>query len=148
MSASSSEVNGSNSYLAAYPDDDLYVVALSNLQRGGLTDLGKGLAALALGADPPKLIPSPPSVPWTAEERKRRIGKFFSQSQGYGVELTERNDGIDLRWGNSPDTVFISSLGPSKAYNRQNAVSMELGDANTLVMRWSDGVPQEFKRTP
>jgi len=140
----SGEINGSTSYLATYLHDDVYVVVLCNLQRGSLTDVGKGLAALLLGAEPPKLTPSPATVASTAEERKRWLGKFFSESQRYGVELMERNGALYLRFGNSPDTVFIASTGPSKAYNRQNSMVMELSDdGNTLLMN-----DNEFKRVP
>jgi CubicO group peptidase (beta-lactamase class C family) len=140
----SGEINGSTSYLAAYLDEDLYVVVLSNFPHGSLTDIGKGLAALVLDAEPPKLTPSPAAVPWTPEERTRWLGKFFSETQGYGVELTERGGQLYLRFGNSPDTVFIASTGRSKAFDRQNSAAMELSDdGNTLTMFGAS-----FKRVP
>lgn len=145
----SGEVNGSTSYLAAYLDDDLYVVVLSNLQGGTLTDIGKGLAALALGVEPPPLKPSPAVLPSTAEERGRWVGRYENKTQGYSIELTEKGGALYLRWGDSPATVFISSTGRSKAFNRQNSVAMELSArADVITMRWSEGIPQVFNRLP
>jgi len=58
-------LSGTSSYLAAYLDDDLYVVVLANMQSGALVSIGKGLAAIALGVEPPRLVPSPPPVTLT-----------------------------------------------------------------------------------
>ncbi|HEX3582587.1 MAG TPA: serine hydrolase domain-containing protein, partial [Thermoanaerobaculia bacterium] len=69
-------LNGFSSYLAAYLDEDVYVVVLANVQTGELTDLGKGLAAIALGVEPPKLTPSPATVASTANERAAWMGKY------------------------------------------------------------------------
>ncbi|MBV8519441.1 MAG: beta-lactamase family protein [Acidobacteria bacterium] len=141
-------LGGFASYLAVYPDDDLYVVVLANVQTGALVDAGKGLAALALGAEPPKLAASPPIVNATAEERRRWVGRFRNENIAT-VELTDRDGVLRLRWGNSPETVFIGSTGPAAAYDREDSVAMELasgGDA--LRMRWGSGEWQEFKRLP
>ena len=141
-------LNGFASYLAVYPDDDLYVVVLSNVQSGELIEIGKGLAALAVGAEPPKLTPSPAMVASTLDERRRWVGRFKNDKIAT-VELSEREGALYLRWENSPDTVFIGSTGPSAAYDRQDSIAMELAPGgDSLRMRWSTGGWQEFKRLP
>lgn len=141
-------INGSSSYLAVYPNDDLYVVALANVQTGRLTDIGKGLAALALGAEPPKIEPSPLAVAWPAEDRKRWVGRFKNDNIAT-VEIIERGSELYIRWGDSPEVVWISSTGSSQGFDRQDAVAMELAPAgDPLRMRWGDGRWQDFKRVP
>src|SRR4029077_4189283 len=141
-------LNGFASYLAVYPDDDLYVVVLSNVQSGELIEIGKGLAALAIGAEPPKLTPSPAMVASTSDERRRWVGRFKNDKIAT-VELSEHEGALYLRWENSADTVFIGSTGPSTAYDRQDSIAMELAPGgDSLRMRWSTGEWQEFKRLP
>jgi CubicO group peptidase (beta-lactamase class C family) len=139
-------LSGFASYLAVYPDDDLYVVVLSNVQTGALNDAGKGLGAIALGAEPPKLVASPPIVTATAEERRRWVGQFRNANIAT-VAIAERDGALGLRWESSPETVFIGSTGPSAAYDREDSVGMELApDGDSLGMRWGSGEWQEFKR--
>jgi CubicO group peptidase (beta-lactamase class C family) len=141
-------INGFSSYLAVYLEEDLYVVLLTNVQSGMLTDLGKGLAALALGKEPAKLQPSPPEVPWTGAERARWVGRFRND-QIATIELREDGDGLNLRWGDSPDTLYIASTGPAKAWNRQDTIAMELKpDGSAITMRWGNGEAHEFRRLP
>ncbi len=121
---------------------------LSNLQTGALNDIGKGLAALALGEEPPRLTPSPPTVGWTTAERARWAGRFVNEHIAT-VELIDRGDRVVLRWADSPDTVLVVSVGPGRAYDRQDTIALTLGDdGGILSMRWGEGEPQEFKRLP
>ena len=141
-------VDGFSSYLAVYLDADVYVVLLTNVQSGNLTDVGKGIAALALGVPAPTVAASPPSVPWSPTERARWVGHFRNEHIAT-VELSERGEGVRLRWGNSPETLFLAATAPSQAYDRQDAVAMTLNaDGSVLTMRWGNGDPQEFRRLP
>lgn len=141
-------VNGYSSYLAAYLDEDLYVVVLANVQTGELTDLGKGLAAIALGVEPPKLMASPATVPSTAAERTAWTGKYRDPNIA-PIEIRESDGSLYLRWGNSPDTVYLAPTGPAKTFDRQDGIALSLSDdRKTITMRWSDGKPHEFARLP
>jgi CubicO group peptidase (beta-lactamase class C family) len=141
-------INGFSSYLAVYLDEELTVVVLTNIQSGMLTDVGKGLAAIALGKEPGAMQPSPESVPWTPAERRRWVGRFRND-QIATVELSEVDDALFLRWADSPETLFVASTGPSRAHDRQDAIGMELkSDGSSITMRWSNGDVHEFKRLP
>jgi CubicO group peptidase (beta-lactamase class C family) len=122
-------VNGFSSYLCVYPDDDLYVVILSNLQTGALTNIGIGLAGLALGKDVPPLQPSPATILWTAERRQQWIGRFTNPDIGT-FELTERNGALFNRWGESETGSYVFAAGEASAYNKQESAVMTL--ATTL----------------
>jgi CubicO group peptidase (beta-lactamase class C family) len=138
-------VNGFSSYLCVYPDDDLYVVVLSNLQTGALTDIGISLAGLALGKDAPPLKPAPPTIAATAEQRQKWLGRYSNADIGT-FQLTERNGGLYNRWGNSETGSYVFPTGEATAYNRQESGAMELrGD--TIVITWGDGKAHEFRRT-
>jgi hypothetical protein len=141
-------VDGFSSYLAVYLDADLYVVLLTSVQSGTLTELGKGLAALALGVSAPTIAPSPPSVPWTAAERARWVGRYRDERIAT-VTLAERGEGVRLRWADSPETLFLSATGPSTAYDRQDGIALTLSaDGGSISMRWANGDVQEFRRIP
>ncbi|HJQ36598.1 MAG TPA: serine hydrolase domain-containing protein [Thermoanaerobaculia bacterium] len=137
-------VNGFSSYLCVYPDDDLYVVVLSNLQTGALTDLGISLAALALGKDTPPVKAAPPTVASTAEQRQKWLGRYQGE---FGIfELTERNGALYNRWGDSETGSYVLATGERTAYNRQESAAMELVDG-AIVITWGDGKGREFRRT-
>jgi D-alanyl-D-alanine carboxypeptidase len=141
-------VDGFSSYLAVYLDADLYVVLLTNVQSGTLTELGKALAALALGRPAPTVTPSPPSVAWTAAERARWVGRFRNERIAT-VTLSERGEGVRLRWADSPETLFLSATGPSAAYDRQDGIALTLSaDGAAISMRWANGDVQDFRRIP
>jgi CubicO group peptidase (beta-lactamase class C family) len=138
-------INGSASYLAAYLDDDVYVVVLSNVQTGLLTDIGKGLAALTFGAKPPPLTPSPRAQTSTAEERKRWLGHYNNPNIA-PIEIMENGKALYLRWGNSPETNYLTPAGASVAYDRQDSIAIELATDGSIHMRWPQGEPQTFTR--
>jgi len=139
-------MNGTASYVATYLKDDLYVVVLSNVQTGALTSIGKGLAALALGAEPPKLTPSPPTVASTAEERSKWIGRFASDKVG-SPRIAESDGTLTLRWCATCDAVYLVSTGPMRSYDRQDSIALELTPDGGLTMRWPDGNVATFVRT-
>lgn len=139
-------VNGFASYLCVYPDDDLYVVLLSNLQTGALTDLGISLAGLALGKEVPPPNPAPATITSTAEQRRKWLGRYTNADIGT-FELTEHNGGLFNRWGKSESGSYVFVTGEAAAYNRQESAAMELR-GGTIVITWGDGKPHEFKRIP
>ncbi|HEX3111379.1 MAG TPA: serine hydrolase domain-containing protein [Thermoanaerobaculia bacterium] len=141
-------VNGFSSYVAAYLDEDLYIVVLSNVQTGELTDVGKGLAAVALGVEPPKLTPSPATVVSTAKERAEWTGKFRDPNIAT-TSIFESDGTLYLRWENSPDAVYLAPTAPSQAFDREDSINLTLSDdRKAITMRWSDGKPHEFQRLP
>ena len=141
-------ISGASSYLSIDFDDDVIVAVLSNVQSGALGDIGKGLAALAIGQEPPKLERSPAIVAMTADERKPWLGRFKNEHIAT-VTVTESDGTLYLRWADSPDRVFLAPAGATKAYDPQDAVALELmPDHDTIRMRWGSGEPQEFKRLP
>ncbi|HEX7681902.1 MAG TPA: serine hydrolase domain-containing protein [Thermoanaerobaculia bacterium] len=140
-------LSGTSSYLAAYLDDDLYIVVLANMQSGALTSVGKGLAAIALGVEPPRVVPSPPAVASTPDERKRWLGHFMNPNIAT-VEIAEHDGALYLRWADSRDTVYLTATGPSTSYDRQDSIALELTSDGVLHMRWPDGEPQLFTRLP
>lgn len=136
-------VNGFSSYLCVYPDDDLYVVVLSNLQTGALTDLGISLAGLALGKEVPSVKPAPPTIASTAEQRQKWLGRYQGE---FGIfALTERNGALYNRWGDSETGSYVLATGEATAYNRQESAAMELRE-DAIVITWGDGKGHEFKR--
>ena len=140
-------LSGTSSYLAAYLDDDLYIVVLANMQSGALTSVGKGLAAIALGVEPPRVVPSPPAVASTPDERKRWLGHFTNPNIA-PVEIAERDGALYLRWADSRDTVYLTPTGPSTLYDRQDSIALELTSDGAIRMRWPEGEPQPFSRVP
>jgi CubicO group peptidase (beta-lactamase class C family) len=139
-------MNGTSSYVAAYFDDDLYVVVLANVQSGMLTAIGKGLAALALGAEPPRLTPSPPIVATASEERGRWIGTFTNPEVA-SPRISESDGGLVLRWCNSCDPVYLVGAGAGRLYNRLDSIALELNGDGTITMKWPEGEPKKFVRT-
>ncbi|MGH9421318.1 MAG: serine hydrolase domain-containing protein, partial [Thermoanaerobaculia bacterium] len=139
-------INGSASYLAAYLDDDVYIVVLSNVQTGLLTDIGKGLAALTFGVKPAPLTPSPRAQASTAEERKRWLG-HFNNSNIAPIEIIEKDNALYLRWGNSPETNYLTQAGASAVYDRQDSIAIDLAPDGSIRMRWPQGEPQTFTRS-
>src|SRR5439155_2729512 len=91
--------NGAASYLAAYLDDDVYVIVLSNVQSGAVEDIGKGVAALTFDKEPPSLTPAPHAIASTATQRTAWIGRFRGPS--FGFTLEERNGALYQKWGDS-----------------------------------------------
>jgi CubicO group peptidase (beta-lactamase class C family) len=141
-------VNGFSSYLSIDLDDDVIVVVLSNVQTGELTDMGKGLAALAIGDEPPKLTASPAIVPMTNEQRTAWVGQFKNEHIAT-VTITDNGGVLYMRWADSPDRVFLAPAGAMNAYDRQDGVALELmPDHDAIRMRWGSGEPQDFKRLP
>ena len=140
-------MNGTSSYVAAYLDDDLYVVVLSNVQSGMLTTVGKGLAALAFGAERPKLTPAPPIVDSTADERALWVGAYTNAKVGR-PRNTESDGALMLRWCETCDPVYLVASGPGRAYNRLDSIAMELNADGTIRMTWPEGESQTFARVP
>lgn len=140
-------LSGTSSYLAAYLDDDLYIVVLANMQSGALTSIGKGLAAIALGKEPARMVPSPPAVASAAEERKKWLGHFLNRDIA-PVAIAERDGALYLRWADSRDTVYLTPTGPSTVYDRQDSIALELTSDGAIRMRWPEGDPQLFSRVP
>jgi CubicO group peptidase (beta-lactamase class C family) len=139
-------LGGTSSYVAAYVDDDVYVVVLANLQTGMLTNIGIALGGLVFGREPEPLTASPPSGPWTAAELERWVGRFHSP-QITTVTLTAEKGALRLRWSDSPETVYIASVSPSRAHNRLDSIGMTLSaDGSTITMRWSNGDTFAFQR--
>ncbi|HXA18269.1 MAG TPA: serine hydrolase domain-containing protein [Thermoanaerobaculia bacterium] len=140
-------LSGTASYLAAYLDDDLYVVVLTNVQSGALVGIGKGLAAIALGIEPPRVMPSPPAVASTEGQRKKWLGRF-SNPDIAAIEIIENEGSLYQRWGDSRDTVYLMPTGTNTLYNRQDSIALELAQDGTIRMRWPEGEPQVFTRPP
>jgi CubicO group peptidase (beta-lactamase class C family) len=141
-------LDGAMSYLAAYLDEDLYVVVLSNVQSGNLENIGKGLAALALGAEPPKLTLPPAAMTSTPEQRRRWLGRFANSNIGT-FEIREKEADIYLRWTGAKDDRYLAMTGGSTLYDRQDGGALELTpDAAKILIRWGDSPPQEFVRAP
>ena len=138
-------MNGTSSYVAAYPDDDVYVVVLSNVQSGSLTLIGKGLAAIALGAEPPKLSPSPAATSATAEERAKWVGGYANANVG-SPQIAESDGALTLRWCNTCDAVYLIPTGPARMYNKQDSIALELLSDGGIRMTWPEGEPQVFAR--
>jgi CubicO group peptidase (beta-lactamase class C family) len=137
-------LNGTASYLAEYLKDDLSVVALSNVQSGALTDIGKGIAALAFGLTPAPLHSAPPAIASTAETRQPWIGRWENPSIGK-FRLIERNGSLYQIWGDAPSGSYVSIIGAKTAFNTEESAAMEIA-GDTLSIRWNGSPPQEFKR--
>lgn len=136
-------LNGFASYLAAYPDDDVYVVLLSNVQNAELTDAGIGLAAIALGKEAKTLSAPPAMISWTPRYRAPWIGSWRHDGIGT-VTIEARGDALYQRWGESAHGSYLFAAGPVEAFNRQEGASMTL-DGDVLRISWG-GEAEEFRR--
>lgn len=136
-------LGGASSYLAAYLEEDLYVVVLSNVQTGALDSVGKGLAALALGATPPPLPLAPREV--AAGDLSPWMGRFAGPD--FGFELFQREGLLYLRWKGARDAVYLSPAGADTAYDRQDSIALRRSEGG-VQLTWPGAPPQEFKREP
>lgn len=135
-------LNGFASYLAFYPEDDLYVVMLSNIQSGALTHAGIGLAGLVLGKDVKPLPRLASPIPSTAALRKPWVGRWNGPE--YGFTISERDGELYQTFADAKLGSFVFLTGPASAVNRQDGIPLALdGD----VIRFTFGDQQvEFKR--
>jgi CubicO group peptidase (beta-lactamase class C family) len=138
-------MNGTSSYVAAYLDDDLYVVVLSNVQSGMLTAIGKGIAAVALGAEAPKLRPSPPIVDADHTEIPKWVGSYTNAKIG-SPQINESDGALTLRWCQKCDSVYLVPSAPMRMYDRQDSIALELLTDGTIKMTWPEGNSEIFAR--
>lgn len=138
-------MNGTASYVVDYLDDDTAIAVLSNVQSGALTDVGKGIAALAFGLKPPvefDALPRP--IASTADQRKPWLGTWKSEVAGT-FRLVERNGSLYQVWGSAPTGSYVALTAERTAYNAQDSIVLELSN-DTVRARWSEGEPREFTR--
>jgi CubicO group peptidase (beta-lactamase class C family) len=144
-------VNGAASYVAAYLNDDVYVVVLSNVQTGLVDQVGKGLGAIALGAAPPVLTASPDARPATDEERLRWVGRYANASIG-AFTVDERMGELYQRWEGARFRSYIALLNDRSAHNAQESAAMQPirdqeGGIKAIQVSWGGSTPQEFQRS-
>jgi hypothetical protein len=138
-------VNGFSSYLVAYLKDDVYIVLLSNVQNGVLTEAGKGVAGLVFGVTPGALPVAPASRSLSDAERSAWMGTFQNPTIAT-VRIDGDRGALQLRWCATCDPLYLTPTGARTAYDRQDGTSLSLHDDGNVWMQWPGGEPQEFKR--
>jgi CubicO group peptidase (beta-lactamase class C family) len=136
---------GFTSYLAVYPDDDLYVVVLSNVETGLSDHSGIDVAAIALGEKyEPVKTPQPAAM--SAEERRMFAGRFTNPRIGT-FAISEDDGVLYVRWGNSPYRKYLMPVSSHTLFNRQEFSWIESNPAapDVLSIRWGKD-PQMFQR--
>jgi CubicO group peptidase (beta-lactamase class C family) len=99
---------GFMSNLLVFPDADRFVVLLLNQEYGGWIDLGKGVAAIALGEKPP-LLDLPPEVELSARAAERLVGRYADGEQPVRIALEEGD--LWLYWGEWPIAKYLQPIG-------------------------------------
>lgn len=136
-------LNGFSSYLSTYLDDDIHVVILSNIQTGALTEMGIGLAGLALGKEVAPLKPSPATAPSTPEQRGAWLGSYTNGK--WTFTLTERDGALYHVWEGATHGSYVFPTGTATAFNRQENAAMTLG-TGAITIAWGGGQGEEFKK--
>lgn len=137
-------IHGFSSYLALYPEDDLYVIVLSNVQTSLLTRMGIGLAGIVLGKDVPKLPVPPATVAATPEQRKLWAGRYKSD-QSPLFTLEERDGVLYQTWADDTDGSYVFPTGPTTAFNRQENSALTL-EGDVLKLSWDGNTLVELRR--
>lgn len=136
---------GFTSYLCVYPDDDLYVVVLSNIEAGLFNHGGIDVAAIALGEKYDAIVTPAPSE-MTAADRAAFTGTFTHPQTGM-FTIDEAGGALYLHWGHSEDRKYLMPVSGTSVFNREEFSWVERDPAapDTLTIRWGKE-PQTFKR--
>ena len=136
-------LNGFASYMAIYPEDDLYVIVLSNIQTGLLTELGIGLAGIALGKEVQPVTLPPKRDYWNGDYR-HWLGRWKHEHIGT-FTLVARDNMLYQTWGVSEHGSYVFANGSGRAFNRQENAAMEL-NGNVIRISWGGSDEEEFRR--
>jgi len=115
--------NGYTSYLAVYPDSDLVVVMLSNVQADVVEQIGIALAGLTLKTNAKLATPTPTLTQELASDSLSRYAGRYEIGPGFALTVTTDAKGLLLA---GPDGMFLplNSTGGGRFFFRPLQVAI------------------------
>ena len=136
-------VSGYLAEMILFPDDDLMVVYLSNIQSGVVFGrLLRGLSAIALGAPAEPLRPPPPP----ADEAPREVAGTFRLPGPGELSIVPGPGGLYLRWHRFGSRAYLAPLGPDRFFVRKDNAEIAIrrdGRGRAQAVIWNPG-PDEL----
>jgi CubicO group peptidase (beta-lactamase class C family) len=108
-----------------YPDDDLYVVYLSNIQIAIAGSVSKDVAAILFSQ--PFKIPSPRSSPgkWTASARKGLPGSYRANER-LAFQLVDRDADLYLKWVDDSEEKYLTPIDANEFLFREELTRIQV----------------------
>ena len=142
---------GYNSYIAAYQDDDLYFVFLSNVQTGMFNRVPRDLKAVYFGGD---VSTVPSSVAFAEKNSYADLeGSYLTEGEQIPLNVLVKRDKLFIRWGSYPFSRSLTPISKDKFFHRAeySTLTFERGsDEKVTAIVWQPDGGDTFvlKRLP
>jgi CubicO group peptidase (beta-lactamase class C family) len=113
---------GFASHISIFPDDDLAVIVLGNLEDAAVNAVADNLGAIALGENP--MAPAPRTRKSTAAERVDDYAGTYEVNPAFLLDVRARGSDLYLR-GTGGDYLPLEPLGKESFFYRQMYVKVD-----------------------
>lgn len=144
------QLEGYTAYMALYPEQEIYLVFLNNIESGLFSRVPKDLEAVLFGGKPSS-PPNPARVPVARDALAEFAGPYLTKEFPVPLQLEVRDSRLFLHWGESPFLRPLIMTGKDQFFERAEYGTYkftrdETGKISGVSAEWEGGGSLELKR--
>ena len=145
----SGQLEGYTAHMALYPEQEIYLVFLNNIESGLFSRVPKDLEAVLFGGKPSS-PPDPSQVPVAKNALAEFVGSFLTKEVPVPIKFEVSDSHLFVHWGESPFLRPLVMTGKDRFFERAEYGSYEFmrdtsGKVSGVTARWDGGGSLEFK---